>query len=73
MHVYPNPNHGIFVIESDAPARVIVTNIFGREIINKMITSTKSNKINIEGRAKGIYFLKIIMNNRVQKIRIIKQ
>ena len=77
--IYPNPNTGIFTIAiSNAKFDEILINIIdvqGREVynsINKNISPDYNKQLNLEGMAKGIYFIKISNGSelKVQKLII---
>ena len=70
--IYPNPNNGEFVIESDATIKSI-------ELINqvgKLIYMEKNNKNNLRinlNLDKGIYYLKVKLNVDNQEVWITKK
>jgi uncharacterized repeat protein (TIGR03803 family) len=57
-NLFPNPGTGIFSINTDQPAQIIVINSFGREVYRKTIDSA-DNKIDLRQYAEGIYFVKM--------------
>ena len=70
--VYPNPNNGLFSIELKATTQVIITNTLGQVVANEMLNAGIQN-INIQDKANGIYFVKIVANDSQQIFKIIKE
>ena len=77
--VYPNPNNGQFIIESNNTAvrkiEMNITDINGRLIIHKQLKNTSGafkEMIDFRNEAKGVYFIKLSNNgvNRVFKVII---
>ena len=71
VNVYPNPNNGLFVIELTTSAKVTVTNALGQVIIAETFEAGKHD-VNIQNEATGVYFIKVIENNKQQIIKVIK-
>jgi hypothetical protein len=71
--VYPNPNNGEFTIQFTnqpaSPVQVELTDMIGR-VLEKFILSDESETINVPQIAKGIYCLKMQMNDHVVVKRI---
>jgi hypothetical protein len=61
ISVYPNPNHGNFIISSPAEISAIeIYNLTGQMVYSDPGPKLgKSTQIDITGQAKGIYFVKI--------------
>jgi hypothetical protein len=72
INVYPNPNNGLFVIELTSVSKVTVTNALGQVVIAETFESGK-HTVNINNEATGVYFVKVIENNKQQTIKVIKQ
>jgi hypothetical protein len=72
VKVYPNPNNGSFCIESNVLFQMEIMNVLGQEILNETITIGKQN-IDIQDQAKGIYFIKILEQDKQQIVKLIKQ
>lgn len=73
INVFPNPTNNFINIsfsQLDSRATIELRNVIGKLILIKE-TITKQNRLRIEG-AKGIYFLKISMDDEVQTFKIIK-
>jgi hypothetical protein len=72
INVYPNPNNGLFVVELTTVSKVTVTNALGQVVIAETFEAGKHN-IDIHNEATGVYFVKVIENNKQQTIKVIKQ
>ena len=57
-NIYPNPTKGLFTIELNANTQIIITNIFGQEILNEKRIAGKQ-LFDIQNQVNGIYFVKI--------------
>lgn len=68
IKIYPNPNNGLFIIDSEIDSNIIVTNILGENVLNQKIHKGK-NDINLSFLMNGIYFIK----NLNSTIKIIKK
>lgn len=72
--LYPNPNPGAFTIElnNSFPKTIEVTDVLGRVLRTE---ETSDSKINFEipNLSNGIYFVKILFDEKVQVITISKQ
>lgn len=60
IKIYPNPNNGSFIIESNNEGIYKLFDISGASIRNIEINNKNSKHVIIEGLAAGIYFLKNI-------------
>lgn len=72
ISVYPNPNIGVFTIELATQAKVEVVNVIGQTLLSQTIDIGKTS-LEIKNQADGIYFVKIITNNRTQFVKVIKE
>lgn len=69
--IYPNPNNGVFTItfETEKPIalELELTNTLGQRVYFNRLGTTKyfSEKLNLEGFAKGLYFFKVRAGNEV--------
>lgn len=70
-NIYPNPSEGIFTIEAKYLQGVEVYNINGQ----KIFTSSKMDKdkisVDLSNEPKGIYFVKILSNNKTITEKIV--
>ena len=63
LNIYPNPNDGLFHIESSSIIKYYtLTDIYGKEIIAKQ-PSKQALNVDISGFPTGIYFLKLQIEN----------
>ncbi len=72
IKVYPNPNNGLFVMELISTSKVTVTNALGQVVIAETFEAGK-HTVDIHNEATGVYFVKVLENNKQQMIRLIKQ
>jgi plastocyanin len=76
--IFPNPTAGLFTIElindlASSPVNVDVFNINGEPVLNEKFDVGSSYEISLNGKAAGIYYLRLISGNRNEIIKIIKQ
>jgi hypothetical protein len=74
VRVYPNPTSGAFVIELNDQSQksIVVTDMMGRVVENTVSSSEKVN-IDINNRASGIYYVKVVSGDNVSVIKIVKE
>ncbi len=72
VNVYPNPNKGAFVVELTSLSKVTVMNALGQVIMAETYEAGK-HTVNINNESPGVYFVKVVANNRQQIIKIIKE
>jgi hypothetical protein len=70
--IYPNPNNGVFTIELNTTTQVIITNVLGDVLSNSTLTAGKQT-LDIQNKANGIYFVKLVQNGKQQTIKLIKE
>jgi hypothetical protein len=70
--IYPNPNNGVFTIELNATTQVTITTILGDVLLNTTLNTGKQ-MLDIQNKANGIYFVKLIQNGKQQTIKLIKE
>ena len=69
VNIYPNPNNGNFMIETNANTHCIMYDVNGREVLNQMVNG--KSLINAANLAEGVYNLNIISNQGVLNKRIV--
>lgn len=69
IQVFPNPNHGQFSVFLKEPALATITDVYGREIFNKRLTSHENN-ITLKNE-QGIYFLNILSRDKTFTFKIL--
>jgi Concanavalin A-like lectin/glucanases superfamily/Secretion system C-terminal sorting domain len=64
LSVYPNPAHSIITIKVDklrGNDKVLITDIYGKIVLQQIINN-QSSMLNIQGIAKGMYFVTVVTN-----------
>jgi len=61
IKIYPNPNSGIFTISGNDITKIEITDLNGKAIIIKE-DITEFNNIDLRKQAKGVYIVKILIN-----------
>jgi hypothetical protein len=76
ISVYPNPTGGIVNVELEIlngnNVSIQVSNMLGEILINESV-NTQHSTFNIQHFTTGVYFVKVIENNKQQVIKLIKQ
>ena len=63
--IYPNPNHGRFVIESQHQIHKIeISNITGKIIYSEVDINKNIENIDLSMEQKGVYFVKVFLANK---------
>jgi len=63
INIYPNPATAQVYISCLNAKELVITDYLGKLMINKKNTNTEQNIINVQGFAKGIYIVKLIMTS----------
>lgn len=73
--IYPNPSNGLFTIknEDSSEYNISIFNILGKNIYSEEKINENIHNFDISNFKNGIYFLKIIKNNKENVIKIIKE
>jgi len=71
FNIYPNPTTGVFTIQSEI-GELEIYNTLGELIFSSQVTNN-SITINLSEAAKGIYFLKIISDDKTYSQKLIIQ
>ena len=69
--VYPNPTNDYVMISNTYSDKNIKTEIYNS--VGKKLNNSVGNFVNLETYSKGIYFLKVFINQKVKYFRIIKR
>lgn len=64
VSIYPNPNNGLFVVETDANASVVIYNSTGERVLTATTNSTRT-EIDLTPFADGLYHLAVIKDGSV--------
>ncbi len=70
--IYPNPNNGLFTIESVTPTLVEIFNPLGELVLTQNIPAGKNN-LSLGQSSVGIYVVKVSSNNSVKYLRMVKE
>jgi uncharacterized repeat protein (TIGR03803 family) len=65
--IYPNPNNGNFIIETEDETTVTIANVLSEVVLTQHLQKGK-NEINLSNQSSGIYFIK----NNHSTFKIIK-
>lgn len=68
ISIYPNPSNGIVIINTIGNVEIEVINMQGEELLN-----CYTKKIDLSDYPKGIYLLKVTMDNQTITRKLIKQ
>jgi subtilisin-like proprotein convertase family protein len=72
--VYPNPTTGMITVQlHTAVTSMTVTDVTGRIVRQFAEQAANSVSIDLNKEAKGVYFLNVYVNERVQTLRIVKE
>jgi hypothetical protein len=72
INVYPNPNNGLFIIDLNTTSQVSITDALGQVVFNETLSIGKQN-LDIQNHASGIYFVKVIQQDKQDIIKLIKK
>jgi surface protein len=71
-NVYPNPSNGLLIVQLTTVAKVTLTNALGQVLISETFEAGK-HSLDFTNESTGVYFVKVIENNKQQIIKVIKQ
>ena len=74
--IYPNPNNGMFSMESDAYSPntpVEITDMMGRVVWSQSFTDLAHRQVDLSNVESGVYFIKVRTGNTFSEQKIIKQ
>lgn len=72
LRIYPNPAYSIFTIEAKHPINTIEIIDLTGKVIRKAKSNNRIEKVNVNDLKKGVYLLKIKINQQVITKRLIK-
>lgn len=72
IRIYPNPNSGNFTVDLGTASRLIIYNVLG-ELIYSAQLEKGSHDLNLENKAKGLYYLHLNSGGQQVTKRIIVQ
>jgi len=74
LSIYPNPAKDVVTVETKGAKALQIVDCLGRIIIDKKIINNQSTTINVQEFLKGIYVVKMVMNNNTTLLsKFIKQ
>lgn len=67
LSITPNPTKGSFeiIFKEKVSGLITITNESSKEILNKRIENSEKLNIDLEGKAKGVYFINMTVNDKV--------
>lgn len=75
VSVFPNPNKGIFTVEThnnaSLPVKIEIFNVLGEKIYRSIISGQKSSVIDLKNYGSGIYFMQLKMGEKIVMRRIV--
>ncbi|AWI25963.1 T9SS type A sorting domain-containing protein [Flavobacterium pallidum] len=73
FRVYPNPVHNVLNLEYAADmSEVAVYNVIGQQVLTKTL-NTSSAQVDMSNLASGTYIVKVMADNKVKTIKVVKQ
>ena len=72
VSIYPNPTTDVFFIDLKSSASIVVVNALGQTVVEQTLNAGKQT-INLSNQAKGVYFVKVIQNEKQETIELIKE
>ena len=80
LEVYPNPSNGLFYLEvsdlkSSDEVQIELLDLTGKQISQKLISGSTdyTEQVDLSAEAAGVYFLKVILSDQVQLVRLINK
>lgn len=70
--IYPNPANGIFYIETDRKASIVIFNSLGQVLIQKDLEEGK-NSVDLLNAASGVYVVTLKHSGKFTNIKLIKE
>jgi len=68
IEIYPNPNNGLFTIQSPLVSgeySVEIYNVLGQNLLTRKLSNTEENNIiNLSDKSAGVYFYRVIKEDR---------
>jgi hypothetical protein len=72
LKLYPNPNNGRFLVKSDSDAELNVYNDIGQLVMQSKINAGIT-ELELNEKAKGLYFVRITSLRKVDQLRMVTQ
>lgn len=64
VNLYPNPSKGIFTLTVPTSSKIEVVNVQGKIVLEKEMNDALTTSIDLSSKAVGIYYMKVINNDR---------
>jgi hypothetical protein len=71
IKIYPNPNKGEFIIDSESDRSLVLVNEAGLLIREIELSASNKRKITIYGLSRGIYFISDKQNSAAKSIKLV--
>lgn len=79
MNVVPNPNNGVFELniqnnEATTDAKLMIFNVMGQNVYSQNIavqTGESAQAIRLDNISNGVYFVRLLFNNKVLESKIV--
>ena len=72
INVYPNPSQGLFNVEVGQAYNMQVVDVTGRIVLAQDIQAGVTS-LDLQAYNNGVYFIRLISENQIQTIRVVKQ
>ena len=66
IQIFPNPSSGVFTIAGEGIQYIKILNVNGQTVYNRDYVA----QIDLNGQAKGLYFIEILINNTIIRDKI---
>ncbi len=71
LTVYPNPNNGVFTVQSVSEGVYSIINALGQTIQSVKLNSSNNYTMNIENLSRGVYFIVGYNNKQMMKQKVV--
>ena len=72
VNIFPNPSNGVFGIEGKGVRKIEVVDAYGQMILSKE-TQNDFERIDLSGKADGLYLLRVVTSNGITTKQLIKK
>ena len=78
FRIYPNPTNGIFTLEmkevkDQADISIEISNLMGECVVKSDMPASPSYQIDLTGKQRGVYLVRVVLDNRMEVKKLIKQ
>lgn len=76
--IYPNPTNGNFILElsEEIPTDKMIVDIYGmwgKKVLSEVLQGEKKYEFSLSGSPTGVYFIRVISEDKSETIKIIKE